>query len=30
MGLERAINPFIRAKTVDDLARIRAAKDGFR
>jgi hydroxyacylglutathione hydrolase len=30
LGLERAVNPFLRAKTVEDLARIRAAKDSFR
>ncbi len=30
MGFERAVNPFIRAKTVAELARIRSAKDNFR
>lgn len=27
--LERATNPFMRAKDADDLARLRAAKDAF-
>lgn len=30
MGFERAVNPFLRAKTVAELGRIRAAKDVFR
>ncbi|MGI4947308.1 MAG: hydroxyacylglutathione hydrolase [Janthinobacterium lividum] len=30
MGLERATNPFLRARSADELASRRAAKDGFR
>ena len=30
MGAERATNPFVRAKTADELGVRRAAKDGFR
>lgn len=30
MGFERAVNPFLRARTVAELGRIRAAKDVFR
>jgi hydroxyacylglutathione hydrolase len=30
IGLERATNPFMRAKTIEQLAERRAAKDGFR
>ena len=30
IGLERATNPFARARTVDELARLRSAKDAFR
>ena len=30
IGLERAINPFMRARSAEELARLRAGKDNYR